>query len=123
MNERDRLIELLDKKQYYGSATGLGVNYIQNSELADYLLENGLIVPPCKVGDIVYKIINDKRVKKPYKCKVIGFWHSGDESCNNIHLAHYVNGVFESSFSVPFTEIGKTVFFTGEEAENALKER
>lgn len=75
---------------------------------------------PCKVGDTVYKIVNDKRVKKPYECKVIGFWYFEDETCNSIHLVHYVNEVLESSFSVPFIEIDKTVFLAREDAEKAL---
>ena len=25
------------------------------SELADYLIANGVIVPPCKVGDVIYE--------------------------------------------------------------------
>lgn len=89
----------------------------------DCLLANGVIVPPCKVGDIVHKVANDKRVKIPYECKVVGFWISEDENCNSAHLVRYVNGVFDCSFSVPFTNFGKTVFLTREEAEKALAER
>lgn len=114
MTERERLIELIEKE---GSM--YEVNDIKH--LADYLLANGVIVPPCKVGNVVYKVINDKRVKRPYECKILGFWCSEDESCNNVHLVRYVKGVFDCSFSVPFTEFGKTVFLTKEEAENALK--
>lgn len=40
---RDRLIELISKVQYMG---GL------EEKLADHLLANGVIVPPCKVGDL-----------------------------------------------------------------------
>ena len=32
------------------------------SDIADYLLENGVIVPPCKVGDTVYELQN-KRIQ------------------------------------------------------------
>ncbi len=57
MSDRDRLIEL--KRQ--------AVNYAQEKadergglvcidDEVDYLLANGVIVPPCKVGDIVYYI-------------------------------------------------------------------
>ncbi len=42
---RDRLIELISYVQYMG---GL------EEKLADYLLENGVICPPVKVGDTVY---------------------------------------------------------------------
>ena len=31
---------------------------------ADYLLANGVIVPPCKVGDTVYFVLKDKMVEE-----------------------------------------------------------
>ena len=64
--------------------------------LADYLLANGVAVLPCKVGDTVYYISE-------------GFV----ESCK----------VQNISTNICFGEIGKTVFLTKEEAEQALKER
>lgn len=48
MTEREKLIELLDIIIQPGQKT-LG-------DIADYLLANGVIVPPCKVGDEVYVI-------------------------------------------------------------------
>ena len=42
MTDRDRLIELISQIQYMG---GL------ESRLAEHLLANGVIVPPCKVGE------------------------------------------------------------------------
>jgi hypothetical protein len=48
MTCKDRLIELIkDSSQYMKEQKGL-VEHI-----ADYLIENGVIVPPCKVGDYV----------------------------------------------------------------------
>lgn len=45
----DRLIELLEQ------AEGLKNNDMPSlEEKADYLLSEGIIVPPCKVGDTVY---------------------------------------------------------------------
>lgn len=85
--------------------------------------EQGLIVElPCKVGDTLYKVVNDKRVKHPIECKVIGIWICIREEDSNIHLAKYTDGVFEYSFSIPFSEIGKTVFLTKAEAEAKLRE-
>jgi hypothetical protein len=112
---RDRLIELIKQG-------ARGHTFMPTELIADYLLENGVIVPPCKVGATVYKVVADKRVKKPYECKVVGFWCSELESYNNAHLVRYVNGVFDSSFSVPMDEFGKTVFLTKEQAEKALAE-
>ena len=57
MTERESLIELLCsaplgsktfEQQYYKSTI---------TKIADYLLANGVIVPPCKIGDTVYKVI------------------------------------------------------------------
>ncbi len=105
---RDRLIELLG-------------DYLYSEQIADHLLANGVIVPPCKVGQTVYKVVADKRVKKPYECKVVGVWYAEDEIANNVHLVRYVNGIFDCSLSVQFKEFGKTVFLTREEAEQALR--
>ena len=44
---RDRLIELISQVQYMGGLEG---------KLADRLLAEGVIVPPCKVGDVVYHL-------------------------------------------------------------------
>ena len=48
---RDRLIKLLNTDM--GGCDG---DYAE--ELADYLIANGVIVPPCKVGDTVF-ILDD----------------------------------------------------------------
>ena len=78
---------------------------------------------PCNIGKTVYRVMRDKRINKPYEYKVIGFWYSADEQCNNAHLVRYVNGVFESSMSIPFSEFGQIVFLTREEAEKALENK
>ena len=49
INMRERLIELLNGKSI---DTTPDVEYV-----ADYLLDNGVIVPPCKVGDTVYNVL------------------------------------------------------------------
>lgn len=51
MTERDRLIELLN-----ADMSGCDGDYAE--ELADYLIANGVIVPPCKVYDTVWAIEN-----------------------------------------------------------------
>lgn len=116
---RDRLIELIISADI--SLFGTDKPYAE--VYADHLLANGVIVPPCKVGDTVYKVVRGERVKKPYECKVIGLWYSEDENWSEAHLVRYVNGEFDCSFTVPLTDFGKTVFLTREEAEKALKER
>lgn len=113
---RDRLIELLYDNNVHCDQTIEGLV----DDVID-IVGNCGTTPPCKVGDTVYKVVNDKRVKRPYECEVVGFWISKDETCNNVHLVRYVNGVFDCSFSVPFTEFGKTLFSTKKEAEKAMR--
>ena len=59
MTERERLIELLMQGEL--EADKQGVFNCSRSKwkaeiMADYLLKNGVIVPPVKFGDTVYKI-------------------------------------------------------------------
>lgn len=60
---RDRLIELIkqaEKQECLNAVCG-DIDFLIDSPkgaefIADYLLANGVIVPPCKVGDIVYQV-------------------------------------------------------------------
>ena len=83
---------------------------------ADYLLANGVIVPPCKVGDTVY-VIDVVDVKEHIKKKTVcGF---------EIDLMFAVKtwDTMGRRYFYYFEQFGKTVFLTREEAERALKER
>ena len=53
MAERERLIELLKKAPYGANAITLSDKHKDSilGEIADYLLENGVIVPPVKMGE------------------------------------------------------------------------
>lgn len=114
--ERERLVELLDIIIQPGQKT-LG-------DIADYLLANGVIVPPCLVGDTVW--INNKYGTIKSKVsnitliednKFLVKLHYDVRYCydNHIETLGYV-GYTEENF-----EFGKTVFLTKEEAEQALK--
>ena len=112
---RNRLIKLLKQAEEY--AKGVCIDNDEAQEVsADHLLSTGAIVPPCKVGDVVYKVVEDKRVKHPYECKVMGLWWSTYEECNDVHLVSCVEGLYDLAFSVPWKEFGKTIFLTREEA-------
>lgn len=88
------------------------------SKLADYLIEHGVIVLPCKVGDTLYEI--HERLKGGKWIKTISERHvRGIEiSIHNILIARCGTDI-----SVFLSDFGKTVFLTREEAEKALKER
>jgi hypothetical protein len=106
-NMKDRLIEKIDTF----CKEKLGTQFYKNvlEMFADYLLADGWMRPPCKVGDKLHKIhtmytpfISELKVENygiPFK-DVLGHW-----------------GI------IPFEEIGKTVFLTREEAEKALKRK
>ena len=57
MSERERLIELIGKAKYFGHET-FKDRFSESvlERLADQLLANGVIVPPVKVGQMVYGI-------------------------------------------------------------------
>lgn len=102
---RDRLIELLEKHVLLKYFLGR----MQVEKLADYLLENGVIVPPCKVGDTVYYICFGKIYKG--KCHAI----TRHENSLQIHLYDYDGD--NASFA------SDNVFPTRNEAENALAKK
>ena len=121
MTDRDRLIDLLS---YFADGYNAENRHIvfdtKVCDVADYLLANGVIVPPCKVGDKVYRISRNK-VKE---CEVVFIGISADEKCSYFNFVeNYADGTFYKSYSMVFDVIGKTVFLTKEEAEKALKER
>ncbi len=100
---RDRLIELISQIQYMG---GL------ESRLADHLLANGVIVPPCKAEDTVW-FIDVCTTAEDYGKKFVNFSRLKRMSVDNEFV------VLEDHSIV----LWEDVFLTKEEAEQALKER
>ena len=112
MTDRERLIEILKKPIYILD----GVD--PNEAVADYLLDNGVIVPPCKVGDTVYVISRYYTgTWEIYSCTV--------ECITKYKSNSFINAVFsrDINFGLNIVEFGKTVFLTPEETEKALAER
>lgn len=116
---RDRLVELLNNtfdEQY--SKRGL----LTAPHTADALLANGVIVPPCKVGDAVYRV---SFVHKTVEMlKVEGFLRN--VASWKVHCTKFIPkwlGNQKEHIYIQFSAFGKTVFLTCEEAEKALAER
>lgn len=143
MTDRERLIELFEQMDINPEITCPKPNDVESCKTckyaisewlcdmrarkADYLLANGVIVPPCKVGDDVYYIIDGKiqalsvkygtfvgnNITMSAKCK--------DES-DMCEAGCWLDGK-TCGIGFDYSHIGKTIFLTKEEAEQALKER
>ena len=111
MNERERLIKILKDNQ--GDSTYYMTDIAAQS-VADYLLENGVVVLPCnlRLPDEMYRhMFDDNNTKIVVKCKVVKITGYG------FTLRHTDGREWEYGYN----RIGKTVFFT-KEAEKALKD-
>ena len=110
---RDRLFDLIAAE----IPDDIPVDRLPNVDaIVDHLLAAGVIVPPCKVGDVVYcvqDVFNESnlQVETIVKKRIIDF----------VASASFI----AESDGLIFAEIdfGKTVFLTREAAEKALEER
>ena len=123
---RDRLVELIkqaDKEcnrravctgcKAYGKGKGCFFELV-----ADHLIENGVIVPPCKVGDKTFLLLEETNGDYDIvesKCVRItdsgyGKYYSMSINCRAMTL------------ECGICDFGKGVFLTKEEAEQKLKE-
>ena len=87
------------------------------NKLAEYeqLEEQGLLLRlPCKIGDTVYKVLQDcdDECIVDYECMVFDCEH-----CNYL-CSYFIRTTFDIFM---LNEIGKTIFLTREEAEQALE--
>ena len=112
---RDRLIELVDAFREF-DAPNDGRTWTEH--LADYLLANGVIVPPVVLGSKhkIYIPVTGTTVVYETKVFGIGIDEDGDLVINPEEYQ-------EDVISISGYNIGKTVFLTREEAEKALAER
>ena len=118
---RDRLIELLyDANEKFDETDCTDEEAVEL--LADHLLANGVIVPPCKVGDTVWFLNRYSSISMykdfVYEAKVVRVYVERD---NELCLSVRIKNEFGTTEYPRITEIGKTVFLTREEAERALK--
>ena len=118
MTERERLVELLMQGDIAASKQGVFNCCMCKREaeiLADYLLSNGVIVPPVQVGATVYYTDSYRHLIKPLE--IFGF------DCTKRICKYYCSGEDYTPAWFNPAEIGKTVFLTQEEAEKVLVER
>lgn len=112
MNNRDRLKQLIhDSKQLNAWNVEDALGRIE--DLADYLLANGVIVPPCKVGDDIYWIDSDTNEIKCQKNGIKAVCYFGDDNFK----------IISKDENTP-EDIGtRWCMFTKEEADKKLEER
>lgn len=102
---RDRLKELLknvprNTKAFY-------------DQFADYLLANGVIVPPCKVGDEVYVVY--KGGEYYWQAEVLAVWtRQGKIETDTTVTVKFKDETIDTVRS-------EEIYITKEEAEQALK--
>lgn len=131
---RERLKELLLGKS---TDTAEDAEYV-----ADHLIKNGVILLPCKVGDTVYVITTKIPCYACVSCTDFchkecpypdrGSWVVKTATVRSIEVGEICKicvEIEESKVSYSydyiywFNDIGKTIFLTKEEAEEALKEK
>ena len=98
---RERLVETIQN-----SVGGCARHWAE--VIADGLIDSGVILPPCKAGDTVYRIYTRSWI--------------GEDVVREVVVSE--NGVFYVDDKGRMTscgKFGKTVFLTREEAERALK--
>ena len=130
MTERERLIELLMQGDIAASKQGVFNCCMCRREaetIADYLLSNGVIVPPVSLGDKIYEIISPKDREPYFITATVCAVHIADGSRNSCQRKRESYIVAECPgtkyvHKYPISKFGKTVFLTREEAEKALKE-
>ena len=111
--QRERLVELLNEAKR--RIKNLDTSYPDYDEAVDYLIANNVVVLPCVVGQTVWCIYNYEKPKE-FQVAVLSM------SENHYSFTIEANkGVFKHYCDKE--AVGKWVFFTKEEAENALKER
>ena len=112
---RDRLIGIVKSSlmMHIGKSCNLAENIV------DDLLNENVIVPPCKVGDAVWYIEKNGGIA----CSLIEKIRMEQKAGWNTETVF--NLIFIAGFGVPifFEQIGEIIFLTQEEAEQALKER
>jgi len=111
---KDRLIALL--RETFDYTKGTCIDFDEAVEInADHLIANGVIVPPVKVGQTVWCILNRAKPQK-FQIKIVSMTENFYSFVIEAHKGVYKHYCDQNS-------VGRVVFFTEEEAKKALAER
>ena len=115
MTERERLTALLHDATLGASKHPLADYLKKGTEeaIADYLLANGVVVPPVALGQIVYSL--EKGVSRVFNGEVYEMVARKEAVVSRATRIGYYSTVFTAE------NIGKNVFLSREEAEKALE--
>lgn len=114
-NMRDRLIEILTDNLPHCD-NPLQDTYDEIVErLANHLIENGAIIPPCNVGDDIW-------IVKCYEGKPLGIVKDKVQMIGITSRGFHIKARNHHDHNKMYM-LGKTVFLTREDAEKALRER
>ena len=130
--QRERLVELLNefntnerlKCPHYGEPTCDGCEYdlVYDCDItavfSDYLLANGVVVFPHKIGDKIYKNICGEKDTQEYV--IVGYYC--EDKPKIVHSQFFYNGkTYDHNFYVD--DEGEYYYTSRAEAESVLKER
>lgn len=130
MTERERLIQLLQSShcvEFWNHNTDDFIEPNPIEKLADYLLANGVVCPPCKVGDKVYRIAKlfcDKTIIVEGEVFEFAITHeSAKKDEYRFYFRAFNEDFIHRNYSkwCDFFDFSKTVFLSREEAEAALE--
>ena len=110
---RDKLIKLIKDSL----KKNIGKSCLLAKNIADYLLENGVIVLPCNIGDTIY---DTREYIYGAPCPEIYEMKSDDINIEKDNKSGEYRFIYDNVY-ISFDEFGKVLFLTREDAEKALK--
>ena len=113
MTELEKLAELIESATYCGADTP--------EKIAERLIDEGVIVPPCKVGDRLWLVYTPKWPADPADK---GKYFMREDGVQRIIFGSKGLSIETwNTGTMPAKVIGEKLFFSREEAETALAER
>jgi hypothetical protein len=115
MTEHERLTELIRRSSHELTSRCVGDCGECADKIADHLLTNKCHSLPCDIGDTVYTNCRMqgwyfREKDKPYKAEVVFIGLNGVDNFMNVDFGD------GHMLQFPFSQIGKTVFLSEEEA-------